>query len=102
MIRRPPRSTLFPYTTLFRSYTVSHFGNGIDAAVDNGTHLGVANSQIVGKNLYQQQGDKFLHLANGDGSASGDLVANDGFKFASSKQYTASPFGNRIDAAVYN
>src|SRR5260221_8059939 len=24
MIRRPPRSTLFPYTTLFRSYTSSH------------------------------------------------------------------------------
>src|SRR5260370_12647031 len=25
MIRRPPRSTLFPYTTLFRSYTVIDF-----------------------------------------------------------------------------
>src|SRR2546430_12952301 len=24
MIRRPPRSTLFPYTTLFRSYGVTH------------------------------------------------------------------------------
>src|SRR3712207_8985810 len=24
MIRRPPRSTLFPYTTLFRSWSVSH------------------------------------------------------------------------------
>src|SRR5256885_5435825 len=24
MIRRPPRSTLFPYTTLFRSYMVEH------------------------------------------------------------------------------
>src|SRR3989442_2682781 len=24
MIRRPPRSTLFPYTTLFRSYVWSH------------------------------------------------------------------------------
>src|SRR5256885_4874967 len=24
MIRRPPRSTLFPYTTLFRSYTTEH------------------------------------------------------------------------------
>src|SRR3712207_8784570 len=24
MIRRPPRSTLFPYTTLFRSYRVCH------------------------------------------------------------------------------
>src|SRR2546421_7717983 len=26
MIRRPPRSTLFPYTTLFRSYTFIHIG----------------------------------------------------------------------------
>src|SRR2546430_5030025 len=26
MIRRPPRSTLFPYTTLFRSIPVRHFG----------------------------------------------------------------------------
>src|SRR5260370_24657692 len=25
MIRRPPRSTLFPYTTLFRSRSVAHF-----------------------------------------------------------------------------
>src|SRR3712207_7175019 len=24
MIRRPPRSTLFPYTTLFRSLSISH------------------------------------------------------------------------------
>src|SRR2546430_5939205 len=26
MIRRPPRSTLFPYTTLFRSSTGEHYG----------------------------------------------------------------------------
>src|SRR5256885_13289720 len=26
MIRRPPRSTLFPYTTLFRSLPRTHFG----------------------------------------------------------------------------
>src|SRR2546430_8836507 len=30
MIRRPPRSTLFPYTTLFRS-PLEHHGNHIDA-----------------------------------------------------------------------
>src|SRR5438034_6985368 len=30
MIRRPPRSTLFPYTTLFRSVDIFH---GIDKAV---------------------------------------------------------------------
>ena len=28
MIRRPPRSTLFPYTTLFRSGSLSHFAIG--------------------------------------------------------------------------
>src|SRR5574343_1965977 len=32
MIRRPPRSTLFPYTTLFRSYLLGNgfsFGHGL-------------------------------------------------------------------------
>src|SRR5436189_2630589 len=29
MIRRPPRSTLFPYTTLFRSPPDSHSGAGM-------------------------------------------------------------------------
>src|SRR5260370_26787701 len=33
MIRRPPRSTLFPYTTLFRSQTVSEI---IERAVNAG------------------------------------------------------------------
>src|SRR3712207_7009903 len=30
MIRRPPRSTLFPYTTLFRSRMSKSLGTGID------------------------------------------------------------------------
>src|SRR2546430_8794961 len=30
MIRRPPRSTLFPYTTLFRSYYSTHAPAGSD------------------------------------------------------------------------
>src|SRR4051812_49871445 len=29
MIRRPPRSTLFPYTTLFRSVEIGNAGPGI-------------------------------------------------------------------------
>src|SRR2546429_5135854 len=32
MIRRPPRSTLFPYTTLFRSWRPLHRGQGGRAA----------------------------------------------------------------------
>src|SRR4051812_49648317 len=34
MIRRPPRSTLFPYTTLFRSLAVAHAG-GVERAADD-------------------------------------------------------------------
>src|SRR5256885_2965062 len=33
MIRRPPRSTLFPYTTLFRSPMVNEEGTRLDALV---------------------------------------------------------------------
>src|SRR2546425_10879846 len=62
MIRRPPRSTLFPYTTLFRSttssttYSVSHsfFAQGSYTvsvvAVDTGGHSGSsALSYYVGQ-----------------------------------------------------
>src|SRR5258708_12218291 len=38
MIRRPPRSTLFPYTTLFRS--VQRLHAHILTRLDGGVHLG--------------------------------------------------------------
>src|SRR5947209_12498599 len=41
MIRRPPRSTLFPYTTLFRSYS-DFTGTGSGAAIDSGGQLTLA------------------------------------------------------------
>src|SRR3712207_8909601 len=34
MIRRPPRSTLFPYTTLFRSVLLVSLKDGIDRLLD--------------------------------------------------------------------
>src|SRR2546428_964056 len=40
MIRRPPRSTLFPYTTLFRSRLAKTFGLGL--SMHSNTHLGVS------------------------------------------------------------
>src|SRR3712207_7305755 len=39
MIRRPPRSTLFPYTTLFRS--VGQRGEAVMVAPDADAHVGV-------------------------------------------------------------
>src|SRR5258708_5376989 len=41
MIRRPPRSTLFPYTTLFRSGGAARFEQAVaaDAAMDLAEHV---------------------------------------------------------------
>src|SRR3712207_4639770 len=40
MIRRPPRSTLFPYTTLFRSAAVASTGRHDDTATEWNRRLG--------------------------------------------------------------
>src|SRR3712207_8357871 len=47
MIRRPPRSTLFPYTTLFRSFRrrVHRDGRPVDRAVEPRSH---ANRKAAG------------------------------------------------------
>src|SRR3712207_9023000 len=39
MIRRPPRSTLFPYTTLFRSQTFIHLAEWESLSPEPGTAL---------------------------------------------------------------
>src|SRR5256885_10051956 len=48
MIRRPPRSTLFPYTTLFRSILVAQLGHGRDQGVAQveGCRVGVKGRGI--------------------------------------------------------
>src|SRR5690348_18166494 len=53
MIRRPPRSTLFPYTTLFRSIAVMH--NFVKPFVQPSAHdveharsqLGIGNEAVI-------------------------------------------------------
>src|SRR3712207_8425269 len=49
MIRRPPRSTLFPYTTLFRSCRPRHRGSGRSRC--RATPLSNASSFLLGDNL---------------------------------------------------
>src|SRR5260370_1560211 len=49
MIRRPPRSTLFPYTTLFRSNTATNLvleQIGLPATTETMEKLGLANTKI--------------------------------------------------------
>src|SRR2546422_10362435 len=71
MIRRPPRSTLFPYTTLFRSWPVGgvdtlpagiearHFGHpelGVGLAAQDGAHRSgdLLGLEAGGSDLIQQ------------------------------------------------
>src|SRR5260221_9916320 len=58
MIRRPPRSTLFPYTTLFRSVFVP-----VKRRVDSFARRGIAGAEEVGGGVLPvavevQQGDR--------------------------------------------
>src|SRR5689334_21698605 len=59
MIRRPPRSTLFPYTTLFRSVTASSYAIG--ARGFNGIQAG--NKLLVlidGRSIYTPLADNVI------------------------------------------
>src|SRR2546426_6551361 len=60
MIRRPPRSTLFPYTTLFRSIP----DLGLDAAAADGADHGAV---LADKEFGAfKTGDRAANLHNGD------------------------------------
>src|SRR2546425_12389669 len=73
MIRRPPRSTLFPYTTLFRSrgtsfelgYLLTNTGNGPDS-LDVG---------LTAPSGWQVQGPTPRYVLEPDGTAQGSISA---------------------------
>src|SRR3712207_304941 len=56
MIRRPPRSTLFPYTTLFRSLE------------DEAEALGIEGAQVVPADAEAARGAEIVMVFGGDGT----------------------------------
>src|SRR2546429_1604051 len=67
MIRRPPRSTLFPYTTLFRSHGVRpvkrafgavHDFNFVDVVESEVGEIHVAAGKIHGSSIDKHFGDR--------------------------------------------
>src|SRR5256885_16628830 len=69
MIRRPPRSTLFPYTTLFRSRESPHYILGLNFLVANQIDLAIEElsraasldgealeTHMILGNLYREKG----------------------------------------------
>src|SRR3712207_8016493 len=63
MIRRPPRSTLFPYTTLFRSHefagTIEEVGKGVEGWRP-GMRVVAANSAPCNRCYYCKVGDQSM------------------------------------------
>src|SRR3712207_133987 len=64
MIRRPPRSTLFPYTTLFRSEVTVLLPSRMGVKVVAGTRLGRINAEGLKKS-----GEAYVNDAYGDSDA---------------------------------
>src|SRR2546429_7316905 len=60
MIRRPPRSTLFPYTTLFRSH--HQVRRGRDRGVLGGITVGVAEQEDIRSEEHTSELQSRLHL----------------------------------------
>src|SRR5690554_7393532 len=63
MIRRPPRSTLFPYTTLFRSLQEIHRGGG--AVRSSGSAVpGGAPQPLPGPGRHGRRGEGRAHAGD--------------------------------------
>src|SRR2546429_964617 len=68
MIRRPPRSTLFPYTTLFRSFPITEArGLGSRSAADFLAWPNAACGSVFGLRARLRAGDFSRHLGIGQG-----------------------------------
>src|SRR5260370_13020623 len=63
MIRRPPRSTLFPYTTLFRSLAETQLGNPLTPTVWGKVKWYNAVKRYGFVELSDGSGDAFLHAS---------------------------------------
>src|SRR3712207_6899363 len=66
MIRRPPRSTLFPYTTLFRSYVGLHRRAHIQEGDWLLVHAGAGGVGTAAIQLGKAAGAKVIATAGGE------------------------------------
>src|SRR3712207_8208349 len=62
MIRRPPRSTLFPYTTLFRSYDMI-MSAGVEVGKNGEPRYAFFNDEIFGLEKPLQQVVQYFNSA---------------------------------------
>src|SRR3712207_7655394 len=68
MIRRPPRSTLFPYTTLFRS---NRHGVTVYAGSDNNV---VGGTTAADRNVISGNTGRGVNVSGASGGAAGTVI----------------------------
>src|SRR5260370_13971952 len=111
MIRRPPRSTLFPYTTLFRSITsfLPAAGNnwGIAFTIEGyvspkGAGLNMASMSLVESDPFEALGIRVLRgrVFTESDNANSQLVAIVNRKMAEQYWPGQDPIGNRLRRGV--
>src|SRR5256885_13302399 len=88
MIRRPPRSTLFPYTTLFRSH--ERVGATIAIAMAVAVAVGSAGSPPLFHRI-DRSTHRRLHASNSESDARRHFLARFRFRFAAirSEEHTS-------------
>src|SRR2546422_2229359 len=67
MIRRPPRSTLFPYTTLFRSLLIRSFGDHRGSAAGGGVPGRARGPERSGSGVVARRDRKSTRLNSSHG-----------------------------------
>src|SRR3712207_8929566 len=78
MIRRPPRSTLFPYTTLFRSGIVPAHQHGVLRRLERGDiDLVHDHVEAAGLTTFGHAGRPVLHTLHWDLAKHPDLYGTD-------------------------
>src|SRR3712207_7398265 len=86
MIRRPPRSTLFPYTTLFRSYfDLPAKVNASPAVVNNVLFIGATDHNIYALNA--TTGREICHLATDNDVTASAVRSEEHTSELQSRQY---------------
>src|SRR2546427_7221594 len=90
MIRRPPRSTLFPYTTLFRSY-------GLDGERPADTYLNIAKLIAIA----HKSGADAVHPGYGflsESEAFARAVLDAGLRWIGPTPETIAKLGDKVEA----
>src|SRR3712207_5839148 len=101
MIRRPPRSTLFPYTTLFRSARLEWYREGrvplhtLRADVDYGTATAFTTYGTCGIKVWIFKGEILEH----DPMAQDKRMNEEGARSGGRRDDGARPGGRRDHAA---